>query len=82
MVAGQTELRRRGSSLAVRKTGYGRYVVASSAGGGKEYVVTLQTENQSCTCPVNEARKQVCKHMIRAADYVLQAEPSFNGGKA
>jgi len=78
MVAGQTELRRRGSSLEVRKAGIGRYVVASSTGGGKEYIVTLQDENRSCGCPAFERSHGIdpvsglCKHMVRAADYALQ----------
>lgn len=72
LVAGQTELRSRSASLAARRTGYGRFVVASSAGGGKEYVVTLQDSNVTCTCPVYEGKKQLCKHVVRAGDYALQ----------
>lgn len=72
LVAGQTELRSRSAALAARRTGYGRYVVASSAGGGKEYVVTLQEDNVTCSCPVYQGKKQLCKHVVRAGDYALQ----------
>jgi predicted nucleic acid-binding Zn finger protein len=78
LVAGETELRRRGSALSVRRAGIGRYVVASPAGAGKEYVVVLQEGNCSCGCPAFERSKNeaqanpVCKHIVRAADYALQ----------
>ena len=72
LVAGQSELRSRSASLAARRTGYGRFVVASSVGGGKEYVVTLQEDNVTCTCPVYEGRKAICKHVVRAGDYAIQ----------
>jgi hypothetical protein len=71
LVAGQSDLRRRGASLAVRKTSNTRFVVASSTGQGREYVVSLQADHQTCTCPVNEIRQGLCKHIVRAADFAL-----------
>jgi len=74
IVAGETELRRRGGSLAVRGVAPGRYAVASSTGEGKEYLVTLNTDTVSCTCPQNAERKVICKHIVRAGDYILQTQ--------
>ncbi len=74
LVSGETDLRRRGGSLAVRQVALGRYAVASSTGEGKEYLVTLTSESVSCNCPQNTERKVVCKHIVRAGDYALQTQ--------
>jgi len=46
------------------------FLVPSSSGNGKKYLVNLKIN--TCTCPDFQYRKLICKHFFRVLIYLLQ----------
>jgi hypothetical protein len=76
--------KRRGSELAAIfriEQQDGKWIVPSSKGGKKKYVVTVEPTNVSCTCPDHQKTGEKCKH-IYAVEHLLRGDEGSAGSTA
>jgi len=63
-------------ALQVAPLGSGRYRVT---GGRTPYLVELDRDRASCTCPDHVYRHRACKHLVAVVNYVLRGTAQAAG---